>query len=897
MEADRRPTLGDVCIAHLAAGGTVATASRRLARLLRQRYNAAQAAAGRRVWSTPQVLPLDSWLGAVWAAGSAALPGAPRLLSDLQAEQPWRSAVEALPPPGTLVGSAEFASLSRASWHLLRQHGGSLATLAREPLTLDQSALLGWARRVEQELQARGWLDPALLAEAVATLPAQALAGEPLLLAGFARLRPDQAALVAALRRAGRHVKIAPVAGSRGAAFRLEAGDPAAETQAMLAWARARLSREPGARLALVVPDLGMRRASIERAAAAALEPALELPGTAAAARCFDLAGGPPLLACRVVADALDALTAVRQTVPFEVISRLLRSPHVAAGVSEGEARVRFDGWLREQAGLAEWPAASLVTAAREHGLSRFAAAHEAAHGLWREARGPRPAGAWSRVLGGVLGAWGWPGDEPLASDEYQAARTLREAIDVLASLDGIAAPMGPEAAVAEFRRLCAAPFQPERGEPAVVVFDRLEAPGLDFDGLWVSGLTAAEWPRAPTPDALLPAGLQRRLGIPGATAEDCRADAAGTLDAWLGTAPEVVLSWPVQQDDARVEGSPLVPPLAPLPAPAVLPDAVAVAWAGRDALEPLPADEPPPLAANRARGGARLLELQGQCPFRAFAEFRLGARAFEEPSPGVDRRTRGDVLHCALDLFWGATGSSAQLAALGPVDRDERIARSVDSAIADLLPAGTGPRAAALERAWQVTTLGAMVALDARRPAFTVVEREQALAATLSGLGLSLRVDRIDRVDGRLVVIDYKTGRASTGGWSGARMDAPQLPLYAVLHPGDVGAIAFGLATPHEARYSGVGADAALVPGLKAAGTFDAEEGVRGLTWGELKARWHAWLGRLAEDHLAGVARVDPKLPATCRYCHLDTLCRVRGRLEEAETPVEPDAGDTAHD
>ena len=47
------------------------------------------------------------------------------------------------------------------------------------------------------------------------------------------------------------------------------------------------------------------------------------------------------------------------------------------------------------------------------------------------------------------------------------------------------------------------APFQPESGEPAVYVLDRYDDPGVQFDSLWVSGLTATAWPRPVAVDPL----------------------------------------------------------------------------------------------------------------------------------------------------------------------------------------------------------------------------------------------------------------------------------------------------------------------------------------------------------------------------------------------------------
>jgi hypothetical protein len=135
-----------------------------------------------------------------------------------------------------------------------------------------------------------------------------------------------------------------------------------------------------------------------------------------------------------------------------------------------------------------------------------------------------------------------------------------------------------------------------------------------------------------------------------------------------------------------------------------------------------------------------------------------------------------------------------------------------------------------------------------------------------------------MDRVGDELIVIDYKTGRIKNSAWRGARMDAPQLPLYAVLHPDRPSGIAFAGVGAAGAKYVGVGREGDAIPGMKPAARFELTEArERGFGWPQVIAHWHAWLARLAEDFAAGRAEVDPKLGAdTCRLCHLATLCRV---------------------
>jgi RecB family exonuclease len=285
-----------------------------------------------------------------------------------------------------------------------------------------------------------------------------------------------------------------------------------------------------------------------------------------------------------------------------------------------------------------------------------------------------------------------------------------------------------------------------------------------------------------------------------------------------------------------------------------------------------------PPLAAARVKGGARLLELQAQCPFRACAEFRLGAAPLAEPQPGFDRRLRGILLHRALHALWAAFGDQAALAALDDAARSRRIDDAVDAALAAQAPAGAGAATLALERAWQRQAASRLVALDLERPPFSVVAAEQALSLAIGGLELSLRVDRVDRIGEELLVIDYKTGRAQSQSWRGARMDAPQLPLYAVLHPGRPTGIAFAAVGAARARYVGIARADGIAPGLQPATRFAlTEDRETGYEWAAVTAHWHAWLERLAAGFAAGSCQVDPKLGAdTCRNCHLAALCRV---------------------
>ncbi len=870
-------------IAHLGSGGLLLTPDLRLARIFRRLHDRAQIAAGRDVWPTAQVLPLDAWLAQQWREAVALQNRLPQPLPPIALRWLWQRQA-ARDAPG-LLDPADLGARARASWLRLRAHGGAVDDIGRFPLTRDQQAFAGWARSAERELQERGGCDAADLARSMVDARALPQAGPPLLLAGFRRLTPAQAALFAALAQAGWSVTRLEPDPAGAAGWRHAAADPDSERAAMLAWMRERIAERPDGLHAMIVPDLARQRGVIERMLEAALQPELELPGAGRRERHFDMAGGPPLSAQPVVACALDALGLALGVRDWSAVSRLLRSDCLAGARAERAARIRLEHELRETPGAGALSPGALRARALAADAPQFAgllaAAVAAAHGPPR-----RGAVAWAEGFGACLAAWGWPGEPALDSAAWQAAKHFRALLDELAALAALGPELAALPALDELRRLAAQPFQPEAGETGVLVLDAFEDPGLRFDSLWVAGLTAAAWPRPTTVDPLLPIEIQRRLKMPGVTAEDCVAEARAIIGCWQSRADALVLSWPRRENDTDVDGTPLLPGgIEPLPRPA--PHATrARLHLGSASLESLTDDCAPALTGGAARGGARVLELQSQCPFRAFAELRLQARPLEEPAAGIDRRLRGSVLHRALQEFWAATGTQQALLQLDADACRARVEAAIDRALAATLPRDTGARSLALERDWQRRAIDALLQLERQRPAFAVVETEQPLEGRIGGLDLRLRVDRVDRVGDRHVVIDYKSGAVRAAPWRGARMHAPQLPLYAVLLRERPAAIAIAELAADRAGFVGVGDGPGLIDGLQPAEEFElTEERERGFDWARITGHWYAWLERLARDHAAGKADVDPKLAAdTCRHCHLGALCRVAPADAEAD-------------
>lgn len=917
----RRPFDPAFVDAALADGATVVTPNRRLARDLKRRFDAGrqrQAARGTgpAVWPAADVLPWSAWLvrSQEETIGAHPDPDTPMLLNALQRQVLWEQAVAASGIAPSTRAAELLAASADDAWALLHQHGEASALARHGALSDDQRAFAQWCDGYARRLRQRRAMDDAQLPRWLAGqvregrwMPAQRV-----VLAGFDRLRPMQQQLIDVLRERGASVDSRSLAGTAGAtevagragesgeaaavALRVACADPPAQWRAAAAWARQRLQENPAARIGIVVPDLQAQRHALSDTLGEALAPAQRLSAVVdPTARPFNVSLGSPLAGHPLAATAQALLDLVAGEVPIAAVGLLLRSPYLAAGAcgeAEWSARARLDASLRR---AGHWQL-SLI------GLRAAAArAPTLAQALLRIERRmaatgarSRPLSAWVALMFDLLRDAGFPGSRPLDSAEYQAHQAWREALAALASLDEyLGAVTLPQALARARRQLADTLFQPESADAPVQVLGVLESSNLRFDHLWVANLSDDRWPPAPQPNPLLPLVLQRAWGEPTACAENALALARVHMSGWLASAPEVVFSHPLHDGDDVLAPSPLItalPATTPEALAAPIP-ALALALKRGLPLDPV-VDEtgptaPPPSGAQA--GGARLLEDQSACPFRAFAVHRLHARALDTPEPGFDALSRGSLLHGVLHRFWHGLDSQQALLALDSAQRTGRLHTAAEAAVDDLArerPGLIGPRMRAIESARLMRLCLAWLDIEAARPPFRVVDLEAQDVASVGGLTLRLQPDRVDRVEGgALVVIDYKTGKVSAADWQGERPHAPQLPLYATMlaaRSERVHAIAFAQIRAEKTCAVALGDDPPVFDGARSVEPWMTTTGQP--AWAALLDDWRARLERLAAGYLAGAAAVAPARAQDCRHCDLPALCRLQERRGAAE-------------
>jgi exodeoxyribonuclease-5 len=855
----------------------------RLARHLRAEHDHAQIAAGRTIWQPLAALTPGAWLDGLIAeallAGAIPAAQAPRLaLSTAQERLLWEQAIAALTADGQdalfdregLATAASEANDLCEVWNL-RPGADSGEETKR---------FLDWRRHVRHECEQNGWLEAARLrawqlrciADGAGRLPVS------IAFAGFDRDTLQETELKRVL--AARGVKVSELDLSRcdaGDAVVSGCADRRAECRAAAAWAVQRLAVQPDARLGIVAPELGSVREMLVATLDDALHPESLLADNAEQARRYNVSLGTPLARQPIVAVALDLLQLAANPRRCEQarLGALLRGPYWSAWQSEADGRARLDAAMRRH--LPPWlavpPWLTFMKRFETQGL-RLAKTRSHVEALLKAIdgnAGKRSPSAWGEVFAQLLADVGWPGERTLSSREWQARDALRETLEQLGGFDAMLGKVTLAEANRHLARLARERvFQPETvGTPNVEVMGPLEAAGMSFDALWVLGMNDDAWPPPPRPNPLLPADLQRRAKSSNASAEVQLEFARTVQRRLLHAAPEIVFSWAMGEGDRQLRVSPLLVGLTESAAPAAI-ESVIAQQVGLGRIEMLDDHRAPPVKeGEQVAGGTGLLKAQALCPAWAFYRYRLGARPLDEPVEGLDAMDRGTLMHRVMEKFF--TGrTQAELLALSESGRADAVRAAVALALKEFnteREEPLSPRFAALEQARLENLLGQWLQLELVRPVpFSVVACEQKAEVDIEGVVISLKVDRIDELDdGRRVILDYKTGDPKVKEWDGERIAEPQLPLYATHVDGHPAAVSFARVRADDCAFVGLGAEAGLLDGVKAAPD-----------WLETLQHWHAAISAVAREIRAGHAAVSFAREEDLKYCDVLPLLRL---------------------
>lgn len=890
------------------------TGNVRLSQALLKEYEQMMLGRGFDAWLTPDVLPWKAWLLRVWEDTVIAgmLPRSPLLLNTDQELHLWESIINEH-ADGLLQKQATARQASEA-WRLLRSWCID-ANASTFSVNEDTQAFYKWQKSFDEKCRQSNWLPEGSIAAELIRLFKDngCIPLKEIVLVGFDELTPLQQQLLNVLTRSEIKVSWIQPAGKQARVSRIVCDDAGHETDVIGRWTYKRLLDNPHANIGIVVPDLAAQRRRLEHALRHYLMPETLLPGPDGNTKAWNISLGLSLSHYPIIQTAFKLLSLLEGRVAMEELCELMGSPYLAGSDQEAPQRFLLDRKLRDlgepvillkkicyYAGQTDRASGAPKPWACPELLKRFNGLHE----NLKECPAKASAGSWALWFANWLKIAGWSEGRSLSSDEYQAVEAWRQLLATFGSLETVAEPFSKTEALGTLCRMASDQiFQPQSSEVSIHVLGLYEAIGLEFDYLWVMGLRDDVWPPAPRPNPFIPLSLQLKHGLPHAEAGRELAVAKGVLDRLKTAGTEVVMSNPGRHGDECFRPSPLIMDCEEVTEKSLnLYQAerwqVAVRSSAR--LEEMVADDAPPLTQTKASGGSAIFKYQALCPFRAFAEHRLGARPLRQSQIGLDAMKRGTLLHRVLELFWTRIESHAELQAMDNDQLGQAVVEVVRQAVTEEArknPLAFTNRFKAVEthRLFEMTL--EWLAVEKQRAPFKVIALEKEVNTEINGVGVHLWVDRIDQLlDGRKVIVDYKTGKVTPSHWFGERPDEPQLPLYSAIEDGDIAAVLFGQIKAGDLGYKGVVQDEDIIQGLPPSrGNTRLKEVAS--QWPAVLIEWKETIAHLASDFKAGHASVDPKKGTnTCEssYCELMPLCRIHEQMERGcLKPAEGDLGD----
>jgi len=638
----------------------------------------------------------------------------------------------------------------------------------------------------------------------------------------------------------------------------------------MARWMRQQLTANPEISIAVIVPDLQQRRAIIER----------ELSSLLAndASPLFNISLGLALTHYPLIKTAFHLLACMHKRMELATASALLLSPFIRGWETESNARALLDRRLRETA-EPEVSLRTLIYFSSQQGQCWFCPLFAEQLRALIDFIDALPAknipGRWAEQLSRYLNTAGWSSGRSLSSEEFQTLEAWRELLAAFARLDLISENINAHEAVGYLRQLAnEQTFQPESDAAPVQVLGLYEASGLQFDALWLMGMTDALWPATARPNPFISLALQRQHAMPQATAARELAVARQLSQRLLASAATVIVSYPTTGAGAEVlRPSTLFNHLPQLDKAALN------IWQGESWQDliyqqrqlALLKDDPAPaidLEHEKIRGGSSIIRLQSNCPFRAFAELRLAARPFAQVDIGLDAMSRGTLVHRVLELVWDTLESQICLKQLEMENKldglVEDMTRVAIKEMQQQLPQQFSGEYLKLESSRLHDHVMRWLEIEKQRAPFHLYESEQLIETQINELD-----------EGGYLVIDYKTGKVAASQWFGERPEDPQLPLYASVIELSLAGIVFAQLQAKDMLFKGLCEETDLLPKVKSYREIKQTKEMP--SWSAVLNNWKSTVENLATDFKGGKADVDPIKPATtCRYCELSTLCRI---------------------
>ncbi len=804
------------------------------------------------VIESPNIFSYDVWLEQCWQSirksppfkkGGRCLWEKSSLITPLQSHFLWEKIIEKNNP--FFFNTQGVIEEAKKAWKLCWAWNIEITEKIFSS-NIDTSTFLQWASHYASTLKKNNWIDKEMLPAILREITAHSTAMKNnFVLAGFDRLSPSMMHLLEKLSLdKPRIYENAEKAYNVSKVAYLSEDE---EIQAFLSWAK---NHPADKNIACVVPNLNEKRNKLERFIQRHFQEEE-----------YNISAGHMFSSCPMIAAALRMLSIKidlikKRPVILKDFYFILENRYVGNTEEEIRSSANKAVHATENAQLS-WKNFLVILKKNHVGLLQQLEAFESV--IF-----PQKAKLheWSAIFHHVLESLNWPGSYALNSEAYQTYERWLALLQEFQQLNLLFEEISSAEAFSLLQKMAnQAIFQAKKSSARIHFLGVLEAAGLHFDAVWITGMTAEKFPGKVQLNPFIPFEIQRQYALPHATHEVEREFSQKLMHHFITGGYEVIFSYASQKKGIKIEESALIQsiPLSTISIPKV--DAQEFL-----SLEIMHDEEAfPCLPHENIKGGTSLIKNQALCPFRAFAKHRLRASGFENLTLGLNDHERGSLVHEVLEKFWKETQTQQRLLQYSQEELDTLIYSIISQSVKKIKSDKLSPFLQKLEIKRLERLLKKWLEYEKKRPTFSIAALEEAQLLHLSKLELNIRVDRIDTLfNGKKMIIDYKTGVLPSLSYDDERPEHPQLLLYALSDP-DVNALAFAQVKPSEPLLKGQAAEETDIQGIKS------------IDWNVERERWKLILTALADEFLQGKNQALPKREAVCNTCDLHGLCRIR--------------------
>ena len=823
----------------------ILTANQRLAAQIQQAWGRSISAKNQ-VWKTPRVMSLEHWLSFCWnelVDQNHDLVNGYAQIGRLQNIFYWEQAI-AKQDDGL---DQSFATMANDCFELCQRWNIEADQIDDQSTAVNK--FKRWAKTYQSILDKKQLLtSPSTWSKVAEGFAQHGLNTEnSIYLYGFQSIPPLQQRV---LEAATSDIIPIEVMGESASISKYECPEPKVELEIAAKWAAQQLLNDPNQRIGLIIPDLNNRVSETARLINEAL----------AANNCstaVNISAGVKLSETPLLQSALSLLEMTQYKLPMAHWLRIVNSPYWHFNHLPIQFKVDCELQLREtkkyDLSLDKF---TQIIRAQQSKLDdpdsiqpQLQPLYDVQQLIRQTAKAKKTFAQWAEFFKQFTAQLGWPGLKQPNSLQYQQIQYWEKLLGFFSELDNLAIEISNSRALSYLQKLANEHlFHPQTGDAPLQVLGLLEAVGLQFDQLWITGMHSDNFPASGSINPVLSASYQRQHKMPFSVPEKELNIAKNLLSNFAINSNQLYVSYPITDGKTPLEQSPLICHYEQQNLHTIVGDMALHNWLDQPYSCDINIDAGHPYSAPKEpiRGGSSILKNQSTCPFNAFAIHRLWAKEFEQPAIGLEAIDRGSIVHEILYRLWNQWQSSKVFLALNKQQLNDQLSTTIDTVLIEQAtknPILLGDNFKQLEKQRLCKLIHQWLEIERQRPPFEVKETEQKKQLSLGELSISLIMDRLDTVEDETLVIDYKTGSVKSDVWLGDRPEDPQLPLYILASNPQPQGCAFASLKGNEQKFIGI-SNNHMIKGIKVADNWDLQ-----------LQDWQQSIDNLAQEFIQGKA------------------------------------------